>query len=86
VRARLLRDVLHTGLHRLARRAEILVNDRPGALAHKSDALGAICNAMIAAGGAGVAAVIGSHSSLTPCAGPRQPSRGSLDALIRHVA
>ena len=86
VRARLLRDVLHTGLHRLARRAEILVNDRPGALAHKSDALGAICNAMIAAGGAGVAAVIGAHSRLTPCAGPRQRSRGSLDALIRHVA
>ena len=76
-RAPLIRDVLHTGLRmlaetdgRVASDARILLNDRSGHLAHKTDALGALVNARIAAGGGSARDVIAADRSWRPCDAP----------------
>ena len=81
-RAPLIRDVLHTGLRMLAETddrvapdARILLNDRSGHLAHKTDALGALVNARIAAGGGSPRDVIAADRSWRPCDAP-EPERG----------
>ena len=81
-RAPLIRDVLHTGLRMLAETddrvavdARILLNDRTGHLAHKTDALGALVNARIAAGGGSPRDVIAADRSWRPCDAPA-PERG----------
>ena len=81
-RAPLIRDVLHTGLRmladtddRVAADARILLNDRAGHLAHKTDALGALVNARIAAGGGSARDVIAADRSWRPCDAP-PPERG----------
>ncbi len=81
-RAPLIRDVLHTGLRmlaeaddRVAADARILLNDRSGHLAHKTDALGALVNARIAAGGGTAHDVIAADRSWRPCEAPA-PERG----------
>ena len=81
-RAPLIRDVLHTGLRmlaetddRVAADARILLNDRSGHLAHKTDALGALVNARIAAGGGSPRDVIAADRSWRPCDAPA-PERG----------
>ena len=81
-RAPLIRDVLHTGLRmlaetgdRVAADARILLNDRSGHLAHKTDALGALVNARIAAGGGSPRDVIAADRSWRPCDAPT-PVRG----------
>ena len=83
-RAPLIRDVLHTGLRmlaetddRVAADARILLNDRSGSLAHKTDALGALINARIAAGGGSPRDVIAADRSWRPCDAPA-PERGRL--------
>ena len=81
-RAPLIRDVLHTGLRMLAEtgdrvtaEARILLNDRSGHLAHKTDALGALVNARIAAGGRSPRDVIAADRNWRPCEAP-EPERG----------
>ena len=81
-RAPLIRDVLHTGLRmlavtdgRVATDARILLNDRSGHLAHKTDALGALVNARIAAGGGSPRDVIAADRSWRSCDAP-EPERG----------
>lgn len=81
-RAPLIRDVLHTGLRMIAETddgvaadARILMNDRSGHLAHKTDALGALVNARIAAGGGSARDVIAADRSWRPCDAP-EPERG----------
>ena len=81
-RAPLIRDVLHTGLRmlaetddRVAADVQILLNDRSGSLAHKTDALGALVNARIAAGGGSPRDVIAADRSWRPCDAPA-PERG----------
>ena len=81
-RAPLIRDVLHTGLRMLAEAdtrvapdARILLNDRSGHLAHKTDALGALANARIAAGDGSPRDVIAADRSWRPCDAPA-PERG----------
>lgn len=81
-RAPLIRDVLDTGLRmlaeaddRVAADAAILLNDRSGHLAHKTDALGALVNARIAAGGGSPRDVIAADRSWRPCEAPA-PERG----------
>ena len=81
-RAPLIRDVLHTGLRilaetedRVAADARILLNDRAGSLAHKTDVLGALINARIAAGGRSPRDVIAADRSWRPCDAP-EPERG----------
>ncbi len=81
-RAPLIRDVLHTGLRmlaetdaRVATDARILLNDRSGHLAHKTDALGALINARIAAGGGSPRDVIAADRNWRPCDAP-EPERG----------
>ena len=81
-RAPLIRDVLHTGLRmlaetddRVAADVRILLNDRSGSLAHKTDALGALINARIAAGGGSPRDVIAADRSWRPCPAPA-PERG----------
>ena len=81
-RAPLIRDVLHTGLRMLADTDErvaadtrILLNARSGHLAHKTDALGALVNARIAAGDGSPRDVIAADRSWRPCDAPA-PERG----------
>ena len=81
-RAPLIRDVLHTGLRmlaeadgRVAADARILLNDRSGHLAHKTDALGALVNARISAGDGSPRDVIAADRSWRPCDSP-EPERG----------
>jgi len=93
-RAPLIRDVLHTGLRmlaetddRVAADARILLNDRSGSLAHKTDALGALINARIAAGDGSPRDVIAADRSWRPCPAPA-PERGRRlrRLLARHLA
>ena len=91
-RSPLIRDVLHTGLRmladtddRVAPDARILLNDRSGHLAHKTDALGALVNARIAAAGGSPRDVIAADRSWRPCDAP-EPERGRrLQRLLQFL-
>ena len=88
-RSPLIRGVLHTGLRTLAERggrvaadARILRNDRPGPLACKTDALGALINARIAAGGRDARTVIAADRRWRPCDAPHLDRERGLRRLV----
>lgn len=94
-RSPLINGVLYAGLRMLAERdgrvaagARILVNDRPGPLAYKTDALGALVNARIAAGrhnaagGRNARDVIAADRRRRPCTAPRPEHERRLRRLI----
>lgn len=88
-RAPLIRDVLRTGLRliaesdrRVAADARILLNDRSGPLAYKTDALGALVNARIAAAGRSPREVIAADRSRRPCDAPEPERERRLRRLI----
>ena len=81
-RAPLIREALYAGLRllaetddRVAEDARILLNDRSGQLAYKTDALGALINARVAASGRDARQVIAADRSWRPCDAPA-PDRG----------
>lgn len=87
-RAPLIRDVLRTGLRllaesdrRVAADARILLNDRSGPLAYKTDALGALVNARIAAGRS-PREVIAADRSRRPCDAPEPERERRLRRLV----
>ena len=67
VQAPLVRELLHAGLSILAPTATVWLNHRPGPLAVKTDALGAMYNALAAATECSVPEVIESQSKLKKC-------------------
>ena len=84
--------MLHTGLQSLAETDErvssdvrILVNDRSGQLAYKTDALGALVNARIASGGDRPCDVIASDRSWRPCDAPALERGWRLRRLLRSL-
>ena len=91
-RAPLIRDVLRTGLRlladndrRVAADARILLNDRSGPLAYKTDALGALVNARIAATGRSPREVIAADRSRRPCDAPAPERERRLRRLVREA-
>jgi sugar (pentulose or hexulose) kinase len=66
-RAPLVRHAMRRGLDRLAPGASVMLNDRRGALAHKTDALGAVYNAMMADSGEELTAIVARHGRLREC-------------------
>ena len=94
-RSPLINGVLYAGLRMLAEHdgrvaagARVLLNDRSGPLAYKTDALGALVNARIAAGSHGAAGgrsardVIAADRRWRPCAAPRPEHERRLRRLI----
>ena len=89
-RATLVREVLYTGLRQLAERdprvaadARVLLNDRSGPLAYKTDALGALLNARIAASGQSPRVVIAADRRWRPCPVPPPDRMRRLQHLLR---
>jgi len=81
-KAPLIQYVLYRGLQHISPNAEVLLNDRKGALAHKTDALGAIYNAIMARSGKDLATVIESDSRLKIYKRMRSPDIEHLDRFI----
>ena len=94
-RSPLINGVVYAGLRMLAERdgrvaagARVLLNDRSGPLAYKTDALGALVNARIAAGSHSAAGgrsardVIAADRRWRPCAAPRPEHERRLRRLI----
>lgn len=91
-RAPLIREVLRTGLRlladsdrRVAADARILLNDRSGPLAYKTDALGALVNARIAATGRSPREVIAADRSRRPCDAPAPERERRLRRLVQEA-
>ncbi len=91
-RSPLIRGVLHTGLRMLAERdgrvaanARILLNDRSGPLAYKTDPLGALVNARIAGGGRSAREVIAADRSRRPCDAPEPERERRLRRLVEEA-
>ena len=76
VQAPLIRATLATGLRLMRPHAEVMLSNRTGALAYKTDALGARYNAMAAAERKPVQEVIAAHRKLKRCP--------SVDATIEN--
>ena len=91
-RAPLIREALYAGLRmlaetddRVAEDARILLNDRSGPLAYKTDALGALVNARVAAGGKGARQVIAADRSWRPCEAPPADRGRLLRRLLQSL-
>ena len=89
-RTTLVREVLYTGLRQLAERdprvaadARVLLNDRSGPLAYKTDALGALLNARIAASGQSPRVMIAADRRWRPCPVPPPDRMRRLQHLLR---
>jgi sugar (pentulose or hexulose) kinase len=82
IRAPLVRQVLYTGLQKLVPNARIFLNNRRGPLAHKSDALGAVFNAMMAEHCTDVATIVSRYCDLKPCAPPSDNTMRRLSHFI----
>ena len=83
-------SMLYTVLRQLAERdprvavdARVLLNDRSGPLAYKTDALGALLNARIAAGGQSPRAVIAADRRWRPRPVPPPDRMRRLQYLLR---
>jgi hypothetical protein len=86
IRCPLMRFTLLVGLRMLAPQATVLVNDRQGELSYKTDALGAIFNAMLAErGDSNLRAVVEGPCPRRTCDDPPPEIAAGLRTLIsRH--
>ena len=80
--APLVRAVLSCGLERLLPQATVWLNHRPGPLAVKTDALGALYNALAAATKSTVPQVIEEQSKLKKCRPSMSDRNDQIDALL----
>jgi sugar (pentulose or hexulose) kinase len=85
VRAPLVRRAIYQGLQKLVPGALVVQNNRQGALAYKTDALGAIYNAAMAHTGQDVATLISRDSRHKACQGAGRPSPRDLNRFLANA-
>jgi sugar (pentulose or hexulose) kinase len=85
MRAPLVRRAIYQGLQQLVPGAMVVQNNRRGALAYKTDALGAIYNAAMAHTGQDVATLISRDSRHKACVGAGWPGQQDLDSFLANA-